>query len=106
LFVARLAEQPFLEGDAAPRLVARLPGTGTVRRRQISSPVVASWAVMAQASEPPRGMQLLPETILPPAMICPDEWRGALRVVEDRHLPGESAGLGDTEWSDGGEVRH
>ena len=51
------------------------PGAGTVRRRHTSSPVVASWAVMTQASGPPRGMQLRPETTLPSAMIGPEECR-------------------------------
>ena len=50
------------------------------RRRQSSSPVSASWAMMTQASGPRRGRQLRPEITLPSATIGPAEWRAGFCV--------------------------
>ena len=60
------------------------PATGDfmwehTRRRQSSAPVLASCAVMTQASGPARGMQLRPEMTLPFAMIGPVLWFAGCR---------------------------
>ncbi len=55
------------------------PGFGIVRVRHTSLPVLASNAVMTQASGPPSGSQLRPEMTLPSATIGPELFFAPLR---------------------------